>query len=125
MKRLMIICSILTAIIASGIFSLTALDFYSKEISDSLKKTAYLAETEPQTALEQLREIQQDWERNEPKIGLFVHEDPLLTFSEQLERCNLLLDNNQTDDAVTEIKLASYMIRNLFHQQLPTLENIF
>lgn len=125
MKRLLIICTVLAAIIAGGILSLSALYFYSRELSSGLEQAAALAAPEPQASLYRICEIQEDWERKEPYIGLFVHEDPLLTFSEQLERCRLLLKNGQNEEAQNEMLFAAYMIRNLFHQQLPTLENIF
>ncbi|MGI5893262.1 MAG: DUF4363 family protein [Candidatus Merdivicinus sp.] len=125
MKRLGVILTILALTTAMAVWSLFWLAECTDRISDRLSAVLTLSENDPVSALEEILDIQAYWDRTEPKIGLFVHEELLLDVSEQLSDCVLLLQNDNSEEFRFQVQRSIYAVRNLLHQQLPTLENIF
>ena len=108
MKRLITILAIFAVTVAAAAWSLGWLSQCTDHITAELSRAAAVSKEDPDAAFAQIREIQDYWNRSEPKIGLFVHEEILLEMSDRLEA-----------------ELAVYAAQNLLHQQLPLPENIF
>lgn len=125
MKRLVTILSIFAVTLAAAVWSLGWLSQCTGHLTAELTQIAAAAEEDPDAALERMREVQDYWNRSEPKIGLFVHEEILLEMSGQLERCAALLRYGRIEEFRLEAELAVYAAQNLLHQQLPLPENIF
>ena len=124
MKRLIIIGSMLAAILISGIGSLLWLGQYTEEVAQNLESVAEEALVTPDTALKRLLTIQEDWHQKEHWIGVFVREEPLEQFSDRLEECVVLLRQRQDEDFQVRIRQAIFTIRNIYHQEVPNIENI-
>ena len=92
MKRLIVICCMIGAILAAGIWSLLWLGEYTDRVAERLETVAELALSDEEAALDELKSIQDDWHQKEHWIGVFVHEDPLEEMSDRLEECVALLD---------------------------------
>ncbi len=125
MKRLITILAIFAVTVAAAAWSLGWLSQCTDHITAELSRAAAVSEEDPDAAFAQIREIQDYWNRSEPKIGLFVHEEILLEMSDRLERCAALLRYGRIEDFRLEAELAVYAAQNLLHQQLPLPENIF
>lgn len=125
MKRLATILTIFAVTVGAAVWSLCWLSACTGQISEGLTQAVSVSEEDPAGALRIMEEVQEYWNRSEPKIGLFVHEELLLELSGQLERCMALLRHGQAEEFRLEAELAGYAARNLLHQQLPLPENIF
>lgn len=125
MKRLPVILSLLGLILVIGIFSLVWLNHYTNQLAGELAEVAQTAEVAPENALERLEMLQDNWHKTEHKIGLFVHEEPLRHISEQIEECVVLLKLNRPEEFQTAVRTTIFAVKNLAHQEMPTLENIF
>lgn len=125
MKRLVTILAIFAVTVAAAVWSLCWLSACTEQLSSGLVQAAAAAEEDPDAALQMLEELQAYWDRSEPKIGLFVHEEILMEMSDQLERCAAFLRHGRTAEFQMEAELAVYAAHNLLHQQLPLPENIF
>ena len=124
MKRLPVICLILGIILAAGIGSLLWLGNYTDEVAQQLESISQTAAADPGAALEELEALQDNWHQTEHWIGVFVHEDPLEVMSDRLEECISLLKQGLYDEFQVRIRQAIFTVRNIYHQEVPSLENI-
>ena len=124
MRRLIIIGSMLAAILIAGLWSLAWLGQYTEDLAQRLESAAEEALTDPDAALNSLLAIQEDWHHKEHWIGVFVHEDPLQELSDRLEECIALLRQRQSADFQVRIRQAVFTARNIYHQEIPNIENI-
>lgn len=124
MKRLIVICCMIGAILAAGIWSLLWLGEYTDRVAERLETVAELALSDEEAALDELKSIQDDWHQKEHWIGVFVHEDPLEEMSDRLEECVALLRRGMNEDFQVRIRQAIFSVRNIYHQEIPNIENI-
>lgn len=124
MKRLITIICLLGAIVAGSVYSLFWLKNYSEETAAQLSVIADTAGDDPQKAAEELEKLQREWDETKSYIGVFVHEDPLNTFSECLEACKALLRQGDTDEFQVKIEQAVGAATDIYKKELPTLENV-
>ena len=124
MKRLIIIVSIMTVIIAGSIYSLFWLKNFSEETAAQLAVISDTAKSDPQKATENLEKLRRDWEEAKSRMGIFVHEESLNTFSESLEECKALLRQEYSDEFQVEIEKAISAVNDIYKKELPTLENV-
>ena len=125
MKRMPVILTLLAVILAAGIFSLVWLDQYTNQLAGELAAVAQTAESNSEEALAQMEAVQENWHQTEHKIGLFAHEELLREISEKNEECAVLLQLNRLEGFQTSVRTAIFAVKNLAHQEMPTLENIF
>lgn len=125
MKRMPVILTLLAVILAAGIFSLVWLNQYTGQLAGELGAVAQTAEQSPEEALRQMEAVQENWHQTEHKIGLFVHEELLRQISEKIEECAVLLQLNRLEEFQTAVRTTIFAVKNLAHQEMPTLENIF
>lgn len=124
MKRLIVICCMIGAILAAGTWSLLWLSEYTDRVAERLETVAELALSDEEAALDELKSIQDDWHQKEHWIGVFVHEDPLEEMSDRLEECVALLRRGMNEDFQVRIRQAIFSVRNIYHQEIPNIENI-
>ncbi|MGI5856918.1 MAG: DUF4363 family protein [Candidatus Merdivicinus sp.] len=124
MKRLIVICCMIGAILAAGTWSLLWLGEYTDRVAERLETVAELALSDEEAALDELKSIQDDWHQKEHWIGVFVHEDPLEEMSDRLEECVALLRRGMNEDFQVRIRQAIFSVRNIYHQEIPNIENI-
>ena len=124
MKRLIVICCMIGTILAAGIWSLLWLGEYTDRVAERLETVAELALSDEEAALDELKSIQDDWHQKEHWIGVFVHEDPLEEMSDRLEECVALLRRGMNEDFQVRIRQAIFSVRNIYHQEIPNIENI-
>ena len=124
MKRLIVICCMIGAILAAGIWSLLWLGEYTDRVAEGLETVAELALSDDEAALDELKSIQDDWHQKEHWIGVFVHEAPLEEMSDRLEECVALLRRRMSEDFQVRIRQAIFSVRNIYHQEIPNIENI-
>lgn len=124
MKRLIVICCMIGGILAAGIWSLLWLGEYTDQVAERLEAVAELALSDEEAALKELKSIQDDWHQKEHWIGVFVHEAPLEEMSDRLEECVALLRRRMSEDFQVRIRQAIFSVRNIYHQEIPNIENI-
>lgn len=124
MKRMIIVCIILTVIIGSAVGSLLWLGSYTDQVAEQLESISQTAEEDRQKALEDLENLQKDWHQKEHWIGVFVHEDPLEVMSDRLDESISLLRQGLYDEFQVRIRQTIFTIRNIYHQEVPNIENI-
>lgn len=124
MKRLIVICCMIGAILAAGTWFLLWLGEYTDRVAERLETVAELALSDEEAALDELKSIQDDWHQKEHWIGVFVHEDPLEEMSDRLEECVALLRRGMNEDFQVRIRQAIFSVRNIYHQEIPNIENI-
>ncbi len=124
MKRLITIICLLGAILAGSVYSLFWLKSYSEETAAQLSVIADNAKSDPKKATEELEKLQREWDKTKSYIGVFVHEDPLNTFSECLEECKALLRQEYSDEFQVKIEQAVGTVTDIYKKELPTLENV-
>ncbi len=124
MKRVVIVCIILIVIIGSAAGSLLWLGNYTDQVAQRLETISQTAEEDRQKALEDLENLQKDWHQKEHWIGVFIHEDPLEVMSDRLNESIALLKQGLYDEFQIRIRQTIFTIRNIYHQEVPNIENI-
>ena len=124
MKRVVIVCIILIVIIGSAAGSLLWLGNYTDQVAQRLETISQTAEEDRQKALEDLKNLQKDWHQKEHWIGVFIHEDPLEVMSDRLNESIALLKQGLYDEFQIRIRQTIFTIRNIYHQEVPNIENI-